>query len=120
MNTEIKEIKINGIEYVEKSSIQTVKVNENYVIVRAARAGVFAGNLESKTGQTVVMTNCRRIWYWDGAASVSQLAIDGVSKPNNCKFPVAVPKIQIEEVIEIIPCTEKAIKSIAEVKVWNQ
>jgi len=88
------------------------------VIVRADRAGVFFGTLAEKDGQEVVLKDCRRIFYWDGAASISQLAKDGTSKPENCKFTVIVDEIQIMGVIEIIPCTEKAIKSIEGVKIW--
>ncbi|HKM00748.1 MAG TPA: hypothetical protein VJ083_01705 [Sedimentibacter sp.] len=88
------------------------------VIVRADRAGVFFGTLTEKDGQEVVLKDCRRIFYWDGAASISQLAKDGTSKPENCKFTVIVDEIQIMGVIEIIPCTEKAIKSINGVKIW--
>ena len=47
-----------------------------YVIVRTYSAGVFSGNLKSRNGQEVVLTNARRLWYWAGAASLSQLAVD--------------------------------------------
>jgi len=89
-----------------------------YVIVRADRAGVFAGTLADKQGSEVVMENARRIWYWDGAASLSQMAINGVSKPENCKFPAALARILVLGVIEIIPCTMEAQKSLEGVKVW--
>lgn len=89
------------------------------VIVRADRAGVFYGVIKERNGSEVVMNNVRRIWYWDGAASLSQLAVDGTSKPDNCKFTVTVEEMTILEVIEIIPCTEKAIKSIEGVPTWK-
>ena len=89
------------------------------VIIRADKAGVFFGILKNKNGSEVTLTNCRRLWYWDGAASISQLAVDGVTKPKNCKFTVVVEEILIMGVIEIIPCTEKAIKSIDGVKEWT-
>jgi len=88
------------------------------VIIRADRAGVFFGTLSEKDEREVVLKDCRRIFYWDGAASISQLAKDGTSKPENCKFTVIVDEIQIMGVIEIIPCTEKAIKSIEGVNIW--
>lgn len=99
--------------------MQPQAVNINYCIVRTQSAGVFAGSIVSRTGQEVVMENARRLWYWDGAASLSQLAIDGVSKPQNCKFPEAVTTITLLQAIEILPCTDKAVKSIAEVKPWK-
>jgi hypothetical protein len=76
-------------------------------------------NVISRQGREVVMTNARRLWYWDGAASLSQLAMEGVSKPENCKFPIPVSKIILLEVIEIVPCTQKAIDSIAGVEIWK-
>ena len=88
------------------------------VIVRGNRSGVFFGTLAEKDGQEVKLEKCRRLWYWDGAASISQLAVDGTSNPGGCKFTVTVDEIEILDAIEIIPCSEKAIKSIEGVKVW--
>lgn len=92
---------------------------EKYYIVRADRAGVFAGNIKERNGGEVTMTNVRRIWYWDGAASLSQMAIEGVKKPQNCKFTVTVPEMIILGVIEIIPCTDEAEKNIKGVPEWK-
>ena len=89
------------------------------VIVRGDRSGVFYGTLAEKDGREVKLENCRRLWYWDGAASISQIANEGVTKPANCKFTVAVKEIGILDAIEIIPCTEEAIKNIEEVPVWK-
>jgi hypothetical protein len=89
------------------------------VIIRADRAGAFYGELVERNGTEVKLANCRRLWYWDGAASLSQLALNGTSKPNNCKFTVVVPEIEILGVIEVIPCSDKAIQSIEGVKVWK-
>ena len=90
------------------------------VLVRTHSAGIHVGTLQSRDGKEVVLTNARRIWYWDGAATLSQLAIDGTSKPDNCKFPEAVPEILLTEAIEIIPITDKARESIAGVKAWKR
>jgi hypothetical protein len=90
-----------------------------YVIVRTYSAGVFAGNLFSKKGKEVILKDARRLWYWDGAASLSQLSIDGVSKPENCKFPKAVPEVILTEAIEILPVSSKAEKIIKSVPVWE-
>lgn len=90
------------------------------VIIRGDRSGVFFGTLESRNGREVKLTNCRRLWYWDGAASISQLAIDGTVAPQNCKFTVVVPEIEILDAIEVILCTEKAVASIEAVSVWQR
>jgi hypothetical protein len=110
----MKTITVDGVMYIPK--VQTI---DNYVIIRSDRAGVFAGNLKDRKCTEVELTNARRLWHWSGAASLSQLAIDGVSKPEECKFPVELPSITVLGVIEIIPCTEKAMKSIQSVPVWS-
>ena len=95
------------------------KSEEKYFIVRSYSAGVFAGYIESRNGQEVIMKKARRLWYWDGAASLSQLAMEGVSKPENCKFPCEVDRVELLQVIEILDCTEDAQKSIAAVPIWK-
>ena len=89
-------------------------------IVRTYSAGVFLGKVAEKDGKEVKLINARRIWYWDGAATLSQLATEGTSKPKNCKFPAEVPEVFLTEAIEIIPATEKAIASIAQVPEWKE
>lgn len=91
-----------------------------HVIVRATNAGVFFGILENKEGQEVILKECRRLWWWNGACSISQIAIDGTTEPNNCKFTVTVDSICIMECVELIPCTDKAIKIIKGVKEWKK
>lgn len=90
------------------------------VIVRGESSGVFYGTLKEKNGREVTLNRCRRIWYWDGAASISQLAVDGTSKPESCKFTVYVDSISILDAIEIIPVTSKAIESIESVDSWKK
>ena len=97
-----------------------------YVIVRSVNAGVFAGTLanggqigDGTDHSTVTLTDARRLWYWDGAASLSQLAVDGTSKPSTCKFPVEVPVAEIIGVCELLAVTDKARQSIAAVPVWQ-
>jgi hypothetical protein len=92
---------------------------KRYVIARTLSAGVFAGDLVERKGQEVVLENARRLWYWSGAASLSQLAVLGTSKPQNCKFPVAVFRVELLQVIEIIDATVEARKSIEAVPVWR-
>lgn len=91
-----------------------------YVIVRTFSAGVFAGELESRKGREVVMRNARRLWYWSGAASLSQLAMEGVKNPEGCKFPCPVDRVELLEAIEILDVTEAARKNIEDVPVWKK
>jgi hypothetical protein len=94
-------------------------MKNKYVIVRTYSAGVFAGTLGSRKGQEVVLTNARRLWYWKGAASLSQLAVDGVSCPSECKFPAIVSRIELLQAIEILDVTAKARKCIEQVPIWS-
>ena len=91
-----------------------------YVIVRTYSAGVFAGTLKSRKGKEVELIDARRLWYWAGAASLSQLAVSGTSKPKQCKFPVTVPTVALTEAIEILPCSDAARSSIEGVPVWAE
>lgn len=91
---------------------------EKKVIVRGDRSGVFFGTLVDRNGKEVKLANCRRLWYWEGAASISQLAVDGTKKPQGCKFTVKVPEIEILDAIEIITCSIEAVKSIENVQTW--
>jgi hypothetical protein len=92
---------------------------KNRVIVRTARAGVFMGVIHSRTGSEITLKNARRLWYWSGAASLSQIAMEGVKFSGKCKFPCEVPEITLLEVIEIIPCMEAAVRNINEVPIWE-
>ena len=95
------------------------KTASRYVIVRTRNAGVFAGTIIEKEKDEVVLVKARRLWYWSGAASLSQLAMEGVSRPNMCKFPVEVPHITLLGVIEIIDTTKEAQASIVGVPIWE-
>lgn len=93
-----------------------------YVIVRPSQNGasVFSGNLVSIEGDVVTLQNARRIWYWTGAATLSQLAVDGTSKPGDCKFPVEVRQVLVNGWSEIIDTSPKGEKSIKAVPVWEK
>lgn len=115
-------IKIDDVEYVRKSEFEKAEDYDGmkYCIVRTYSAGVFAGYVQSRDGKEVVIRKARRLWYWSGAASLSQLAVDGTTKPSECKFPCEVDTIEVTEAIEIIPCTKKAQESINSVAIWEQ
>ena len=91
-----------------------------YKIVRTYSAGAFLAIVESRNGKEAVLRDARRLWYWDGAASLSQLAMEGTVAPEICKFPIAVDRIEVMEVIEILDVTPKAKASIDEVAIWKR
>lgn len=102
---------------------ETININEavigKYCIVRCDRAGVFAGTVVAVDDQTALMRDVRRIHYWSGAASLSQLANEGVKNPRSCRFTVTVETILLTDVIEIIPATAAAKANILGVPVWK-
>ncbi len=98
------------------------KVKTQYSIVRCQSAGVFMAHVvsRSKDGTQAKLKDSRRLWYWSGAASLSQLAVEGTKKPDDCKFPIAMPEQDVTGVLEIIPVTYAAKASIDGVRVWQQ
>ena len=91
-----------------------------HCIVRTESAGVFAGTVREMESSLAIVTDARRIWYWSGAATLSQLAIDGTSNPAGCKFPEPVPEVLLNAVIEVIPTSVAARESIEGVPVWRE
>lgn len=121
---ESKKVEINGVVYVPESSVNVFdKNNLPCVMVRTASAGVHYGFLEKRkstlAGIEVTLRHSRRVYYWAGAATLSQLSQTGTSKPNDCKFPCFVDKIELLA-IEIIAMKKEAIDSLNSVNIWEQ
>lgn len=91
-----------------------------YAIVRCQSAGVFFAQVVERKGTEAKLKDSRRLWYWSGAASLSQLAVEGTKKPKDCKFPIAMPEQEVTGVLEVIPVTDAAKASIDAVPVWSQ
>jgi hypothetical protein len=94
------------------------------VIIRTHSAGVWMGNVKEydRKNNFAILTNARRLWYWSGAASLSQLAVEGTKRPNDCKFAITITDedgVSLPQVIEILPCTAEAISNINAVKIWK-
>lgn len=89
------------------------------VIVRSRNAGVHYGTMESRKGTEVKLSNTRRLWYWKGAASLSELAVHGVNAPSECKFSVPVKILEVLDACEILYCQPDAIKSVNAVPQWK-
>jgi hypothetical protein len=127
MKTEINasELELNGVKYVRKDSIQQNNPAPDLngmkmVMIRTYSAGVHFGYLKSRTGKEVELLKARRVWYWSGACSISQLAMEGSTKISECKISMEVESIELLEAIEIIPMTDKAITNLNSAKVWKQ
>lgn len=81
-------------------------------IVRTYSAGVWFGTIEQKDSKEVILKDARRMWRWHAAESISlsAVALHGI-KQDQSKIAEAVPSVWLEA-IELIPCSDKAIKSI--------
>lgn len=90
-----------------------------HVIVRSNMAGVFFGILAKKTGQELTLQKARKFYYFSGANTVEDLAIQGALNSENCKLTIEVDELVISEYVQIIPCTEEAINNNKKIKTWK-
>lgn len=89
------------------------------VIARGNRSGVYYGTLVAREGQECVLADVRNIWRWEGAATLLQLAHEGVKNPDGCNISMCVDEIVLTDVIELLPCTREAIDNIEGVAEWK-
>lgn len=98
------------------------ETEQKFSIIRTHSAGVWFGNIKKLDGTIAIVTNARRLWYWSGAASLSQLAIEGTKRPRDCKFTMTITDedgVYLPQVIEVLPCEKEAVESINNVPVWK-
>ena len=122
MNQILNEITVNNITYVPKgTNTNSVEVNGlKAVIVGAGIGGIHFGFLKERKGCEVTLLNARRIQYWDGAASITEMAARGVSKPQNCRFSTSVYEIVLPNVVEVLTISPQALKNLQEVPVLTK
>ena len=118
-------ISLDGVDYVRKDSIEALeparqKDGLDFVLVRTKSAGVYFGWLSEEEGDEVVLVDARNVWYWSGAASLLQMANDGVANKESCKFTQSVSEIKLKGVVAVLPCTRKAQDNLTSVKVWEE
>jgi len=92
----------------------------NKVIIRTYSAGVHFGELVEKAKNEVILKNARRLWKWktnNNGISLSEVANSGLDN-NQSKVCELVSLIWLEA-IEIIPCSEIAIKNIEAQNVYK-
>ena len=81
------------------------------VIVRTYSAGCWFGTLDQKSGNEVILTQARRMFYWYAEKGISLSACSIYGVKDKSKIVEAVEQVWLEA-IEIIPCSELAIESI--------
>lgn len=85
-----------------------------FVVVRTYSAGVHFGYLASRNGKEVVLTEARRLWRWNGANTLNEVATKGVAATSKVSEPV--PEIELTEAIEIITCSPAGKKALEAAK----
>jgi hypothetical protein len=123
-----KTITVDGVTYIPKSEAQNRVAKKNkkgleYCIIRTYSAGVWAGWVETKSKDLCrEVFEARRLWKWWSEFTLSALAVEGQKKGKEAenKYAMPVPKVILTQVIEIIPCTEKAKKQIIETPNYSE
>jgi len=116
-------ISIDGVDYVRADSNKLAEDLDGmkYCVIRTYSAGVHIGYVKDfgeKHPQHMTLVNSRRLHYWSGAASLSQVAMDGVD--DTSRIAIALPEIELTDVIEVIPCSEKAAEFFRGAKEWKK
>ena len=83
-----------------------------YVVVRTYSAGVEGGELVERNGQEVLLANARKLWSWQGALSLHDIAMDGVRRGS--KLSKSVGENLVLQAIEVITCSAEAEKNLRE------
>lgn len=94
-------------------------MTKNRIVMTRSEAGIFVGELQSYKNREATLKKARRLWYWTGAATLSQLAQEGTSNPDACKFPCEVDLVVLPGIMEMLNVTTKAKKTFDAVPVWK-
>ena len=117
-------IMIDDVKYIRADSVnnQSEYVDGmKYCVVRTYSAGVHIGyvkDLGVRHPQEAVLINSRRLHQWNGACSLSQVAMDGVS--SDSRIAIEIPEITLTDVIEAIHCSKKAEEFFKTAKAWKK
>lgn len=104
---------------VNETQAEINKLIGSKLIYRCRNAGVHFGELVSFSGQTAIVKDSRRLWYWKAAGNehtLSGVARQGLS---DSKCSGVVEKLVLPEVCELISMTDKAIQSVEAANVYH-
>jgi len=120
-----KTLMIDDVKYIRADSVSQKMADEvdglKYCVVRTYSAGVHIGyvmDFGEKHPQQATILKSRRLHQWAGAASLSQVSIDGVD--GSSRIAVEIPEITLTDVIEVIPCSEKSAEFFKGAKAWKK
>ena len=107
-------------EQKQSSSIYDYYIGKQ-VIIRTYSAGVHYGTLNRVENDSAVeLKNSRRIHYWDGANSLTDIALGGILNKKDSRITKKLPSIVLNNTIEIIECTEKSIIDLDSFPEWTK
>lgn len=117
-------INIDGVVYI-REDLRTLAASNllglRYCVVRTYSAGVHIGYVQefgTKHPQYAKLLNSRRLHGWTNACSLSQVAMDGVGEGS--RIAMMLPDIELTDVIEVIPCSYKAMEFFKSAQVWKK
>ena len=82
-------------------------------VVRTYSAGVHIGEIVSINGTECELKNAQRLFSWEGAFTLSEVANIGVSTESRLAMPTT---IYLSQAIEYIPATAQAIETFKKAK----
>lgn len=106
-------IRIDEVEYVRVDTLPgkaVVGSRGPLTLVRSYAAGVYIGELVSRTGDEVLLANARLIHTWKGAKTTLEIATLGVANGSN--LSEKVPEVTILGVIALLPVSTKAAATL--------
>ena len=90
-----------------------------YSIIRSDRFGVYFAEVVEQTETKITLKNARNIHYWNGAASVLQLATDPTKLKSDTRITMSVDTLSITDTVMVIPCTKVAEDFLKAFPVWK-
>lgn len=93
---------------------------EPYVIARCSGAGVHAGYLVSRNENgRIILRDSRRIWRFNGAQTLSEVAVYGLSEESRIAPVVNRLELRPDDVHELIWCQPAGQEAIESAKEWR-
>ena len=125
MSNKPQTLKLDDVEYIRADQAPVLAeevAGFRYCVVRTYSAGVHIGYVETfgsdNNPQYAKLLKSRRLHYWNKAASLSQVAMEGVGTES--RIAMEIPEIELTDVIEVIPCSEFAADFFQKAQAWKK
>lgn len=105
MNSEINEIKINGVDYVRKDSVQEKEITGDIKIVILQRGWVMVGRFERKVSECK-LHNASVIRTWGTTKGLGEIAQGGPTPNTRLDKTHGVVEFDYLTVVATISCLE--------------